>query len=162
METKVIKLGKDCAVIPARSYSTEKDQKQAIKDIERVLSIIADMSFVEICKLLEPYRIKNAKAYDKEVEQENKENKRRRQFTGLSDKNGTKIREGDILAIDEYSTFESTGKGIVELYNGKFVSFYGQDACSRDCYDDLYAVCKERIVVGNIYDNPELLEANND
>lgn len=83
------------------------------------------------------------------------------QYTSLSDKNGKKIFEGDILIIDEYSTFESTGKGIVKFYKGKFVSFYGQDAMGRDCYDDLYTVCNERVIAGNIHDNPELLERGN-
>lgn len=81
------------------------------------------------------------------------------QFTGLCDKNGKKIFENDIIADDEeYSTFENTRKGIVKFYHGEFTSFYGQDLLGRDCYDPLYSVCKERYVIGNIYDNPELEE----
>lgn len=81
------------------------------------------------------------------------------QFTGLTDKNGKEIFENDIIADDEeYSTFENTRKGIVKFYHGEFVSFYGQDFLGRDCYDPLYSVCKERYVIGNIYDNPELEE----
>lgn len=81
------------------------------------------------------------------------------QFTGLTDKNGKKIFENDIIADDEeYSTFENTRKGIVKFYHGEFTSFYGQDLLGRDCYDPLYSVCKERYVIGNIYDNPELEE----
>lgn len=80
------------------------------------------------------------------------------QFTGLTDKNGNKIFEGDIVAIDEYSTFSSTGKGFVNFYDGGYTSFYGQDLLGRDCYDPLCSVCKERYIIGNIYDNKELLE----
>ena len=81
------------------------------------------------------------------------------QFTGLTDKNGKKIFENDIIADDEeYSTFENTRKGIVKFYHGEFTSFYGQDLLGRDCYDPLYSVCKERYVIGNIYDNKEVLK----
>lgn len=81
------------------------------------------------------------------------------EFTNLTDKNGKKIFENDIIADDEeYSTFENTRKGIVKFYHGEFTSFYGQDLLGRDCYDPLYSVCKERHVIGNIYDNPELEE----
>ena len=80
------------------------------------------------------------------------------QFTGLFDDKGNKIFDGDILAIDEYSTFENTGKGTCRIYHGEWVSFYGQDLLGRDCYDSLYAVCKERHVIGNIYCNEELLD----
>lgn len=81
------------------------------------------------------------------------------QFSGLTDKNGKEIFENDIIVDDEeYSTFENTRKGIVKFYHGEFTSFYGQDLLGCDCYDSLYSICKERYVIGNIYDNPELEE----
>lgn len=63
-------LGKDNIAI--HGYDTEKDEKKAVKDIHRVISIMAEMSFTELIKLFEPYRIKSAKAIDKEDEQANK------------------------------------------------------------------------------------------
>ena len=79
------------------------------------------------------------------------------QYTGLTDKNGKKIFEGDILST-ENGTFSNTGMGHTLFYRGMWTSFYGQDAIGRDCYDRLYTVCDSREVIGNIHDNPELLE----
>jgi uncharacterized phage protein (TIGR01671 family) len=79
------------------------------------------------------------------------------QYTGLTDKNGKKIFEGDILST-ENGTFSNTGMGHILFYKGMWTCFYGQDAIGRDRYDELHTVCREREVVGNIHDNPELLE----
>lgn len=79
------------------------------------------------------------------------------QYTGLTDKNGKKIFEGDILST-ENGTFSNTGMGHILLYKGMWVSFYGQDALGIDCFDELHTVCSARGVIGNIHDNPELVE----
>lgn len=65
MESKGIKLGGHNIAVNARQYSTEKDHKQAIKDIERVLLILSQDSVDEIIMALAPYRLKSAKAYNK-------------------------------------------------------------------------------------------------
>ena len=80
------------------------------------------------------------------------------EFTGLTDKNGKKIFEGDIIAIDEDSIYYHTASGPVRTYKGMWVSFYLPDAHGRDCYDELYRINAEREVIGNIHDNPELLK----
>lgn len=83
------------------------------------------------------------------------------QFTGLIDKNGTKIFEGDILHFwSEYT----------ESYLGKCVVKYGKFNCS--CCNGVFgwyleggdirdlegnSIIKYEIC-GNIHDNPELLE----
>lgn len=78
------------------------------------------------------------------------------QFTGLTDRNGTKIFEGDIIGLDH-------------PYNGKTIHAVVQDGCGWNL-SNFYASCfdcpgcafsegtKYMTVVGNIYDNPELLE----
>ena len=95
------------------------------------------------------------------------------QFTGMTDKNGKKIFEGDILTpLDDESDF------IVEFKNGCFngVSYaikgqmmeYGWDECAGgygvvECEPlALYFPEKYHEVIGNIHDNPELLEVTAD
>jgi uncharacterized phage protein (TIGR01671 family) len=82
------------------------------------------------------------------------------QFTGLCDKNGKEIYEGNIIS-SETGNFQNTGCGIVYAYKGMFVCFYGQDAIGRDCYDELHSVCAEREIIGNIHFNSELLGTSN-
>lgn len=69
------------------------------------------------------------------------------QYTGLKDKNGTKIFEGDIVLL----------KGDEEPYQVVFDESCFQVYNSSVCYvmDNFYDY--EIEVIGNIYDNPELL-----
>lgn len=84
------------------------------------------------------------------------------QFTGLTDKNGVKIFENDVVSCED-------GDGGYEhqdlcYHNGTIAygnyGFYITDRQSitlRDMYID-NNTCNEIEVVGNIFDNPELLE----
>lgn len=66
------------------------------------------------------------------------------QFTGLTDRNRNKIFEGDIV-------YNGVFKAQIELINGRFFPF---------CSDTFFA--DECEVIGNIYDNEELLENDKD
>lgn len=67
---RVIKLGRnDNVVIREDKYSTEKDWKQAKKDIERVLRILSAQSVSEIIMSLAPYRVEWAKGENKHREE---------------------------------------------------------------------------------------------
>lgn len=74
------------------------------------------------------------------------------QYTGMADKNGTRIFEGDIMSFGAYG-IDYVGK--VEFIDGNFCI-----AC-KSAYPFLDDAIKrhEAVKVGNIHDNPELLEA---
>ena len=76
------------------------------------------------------------------------------QYTGLTDKNGKRIFEGDIVKTDKFS---EPNKQYIIKYDLQFGAFIGQDRYN------VYFVTfdgdsDEFEVVGNIYDNPEFLE----
>lgn len=73
------------------------------------------------------------------------------QFTGLHDKNGKKIYEGDILKSDE--SFWKNENIVVNYQNGGFYPFRFECQEQTDLLDP-----KRSEIIGNIYENPELLE----
>lgn len=75
------------------------------------------------------------------------------QYTGLTDMNGRKIFEGDIV-ISDYIDYEDE-RGVVQWDSdiAKFIITYSTFTVDFD------SVCGEELeIVGNVYDDPELLK----
>lgn len=91
------------------------------------------------------------------------------QYTGLTDKNGKKIFEGDILkaiTVDtnrEQIAVVGFGNFVDENNYDEYLGFYIEfDGAKTTITQLLLEEVKERFeVIGNIHDNPELLEVNN-
>lgn len=75
------------------------------------------------------------------------------QYTGLTDKNGTKIFEGDICKFESYIE-EFTNYEILWRVN-MWVALAWEENIA-DVLDLFF--CERSIIIGNIHDNPELLE----
>ena len=78
------------------------------------------------------------------------------EFTGLTDKNGKKIFENDIV-IDKYSKEKFGFVGVV-IYNPKLTQFQIYSDKQPDYVVNLGSRVNSIKVIGNIHDNPELLK----
>ena len=75
------------------------------------------------------------------------------QFTGLVDRNGKRVFEGDIIHVDNY---DDGWNSMVEFKGGAFaVDVEGKEYD----YTAIGWLEYEVEIIGNIHDNPELLEA---
>lgn len=84
------------------------------------------------------------------------------QSTGLFDENGVEIFEGDIVQFEDYYEVSDSlyiNKGIIEWCQGGFHVTNRDSVLMEDLFD---GDSLDVTIIGNIYENPELLEVNHD
>ncbi len=84
------------------------------------------------------------------------------QFTGLHDKHGKKVFEGDIVEVDDFtSAYTSKYRGVVKMYRGYWCVEYEDSILEMTAHPMLFFddfADRKTEVIGNIFDNPELMK----
>ncbi|WEG13982.1 YopX family protein [Pullulanibacillus sp. KACC 23026] len=82
----------------------------------------------------------------------------RDQYTGLKDKNGKEIFEGDVLEYKTYANFHEIKTGMVDFVDDKGgYKLINKQSKLHHAFDKY--ICVDSEVIGNIYENHDLLES---
>ena len=82
------------------------------------------------------------------------------QYTGLKDKNGKQVFEGDLCLCDRHIN-DSFDQTVFEIMFDPLRGYYGESSWGSEFDGTSFDLCE---IIGNIHDNPELLgrERDND
>ncbi len=119
-----------------------------IKSLKRmcdVTNISFDSKFVDICQQGDTERCTEMSVEFDEI--------KLMQSTGLKDKNGKEIFEGDILG-----TKDGLLNGVVEYRSD--LGMWTNSLIRYNNFERLCNIAGDREIIGNIYENPEILEDN--
>ena len=88
------------------------------------------------------------------------------QYTGLTDKNGKRIFEGDRVVYPDstsYSSYDDYSEGYVD-YDEEAMRFYFTDRwfVEMEDFDVVDGMMVDVEIIGNIHDNPELTEVDHE
>lgn len=110
-----------------------------------VTNISFDSKFVDICQQGDTERCTEMSVEFDEI--------KLMQSTGLKDKNGKEIFEGDILG-----TKDGLLNGVVEYRSD--LGMWTNSLIRYNNFERLCNIAGDREIIGNIYENPEILEDN--
>ena len=80
------------------------------------------------------------------------------QYTGLTDSNEKEIYEGDILKISYGAMGDVIGQVLYEADHGGYIFQWERKGPNQNYINLNCDVAFESVIIGNIFDNPELLK----
>ena len=97
-------------------------------------------------------------------------------YTGKHDMSGTEVYEGDIISFEDTGEegyeckegFDFTNRAVIVWNNGRFElgKFLSNNSevleLMNNCHEDFWNALKDCQVIGNIYENPDLLNPQNE
>ena len=79
-------------------------------------------------------------------------------YTGLNDKDGKEIYDGDILKVWNGTFVIKIGQVVYEADHGGYIFQYKRNGPNQNYINLNCDVAFESVIVGNIFENPELLK----